>query len=172
MSTFAPAPTAVATSELFVRWSRTLGAIAVFSLVLSLVAVLFNPAWTDEVFYVEPGASLAFGEGFLSNGISQLGYGATWGLSNPGTSVLLAGWFKVAGFSQFSAHLFFFLVQFAGAVLLVRWARARHPMSRTAAVTLVALCMMMHSLAGNAIFRAPSYKGAIDSIKNACNEVL
>jgi len=27
-------------------------------------------------------------------------------------------------------------------------------------------------VAGNAIFRAPSYKGAIDSIKNACNEVL
>jgi ribulose-phosphate 3-epimerase len=27
-------------------------------------------------------------------------------------------------------------------------------------------------VAGNAIFRAPSYKGAIDSIKGACNEVL
>jgi ribulose-phosphate 3-epimerase len=27
-------------------------------------------------------------------------------------------------------------------------------------------------VAGNAIFRAPSYKGAIDAIKSACNEVL
>ena len=145
---------ALTPAKLCASWSRTLSSVAIISLLLSLVAVLFNPAWTDEVFYVEPGASLAFGEGFLSNGISQLGYGATWGLSNPGTSVLLAGWFKVVGFSQFSAHLFFFLVQLAGAVLLVRWARARHPMSRTAAFTLVALCMMMHSLAGNAIFHA------------------
>jgi len=154
MTSSPPASSAVPVSEWFVRWSPSLGVIAALSLGLSLVAVLFNPAWTDEVFYVEPGASLAFGEGFLSNGISHLGYGATWGLSNPGAPLLLAGWFKLAGFGQFSAHAFFFLVQLVGAILLTRWVRERHPMGRTAAVALVALCMMMHSLAGNAIFHA------------------
>ena len=100
MTSSPPASSAVPVSEWFVRWSPSLGVIAALSLGLSLVAVLFNPAWTDEVFYVEPGASLAFGEGFLSNGISHLGYGATWGLSNPGAPLLLAGWFKSSSSSS------------------------------------------------------------------------
>ena len=99
MIDFKTPESALTPAKLCSSWPRTLSSVAILSLVLALIAVLFNPAWTDEVFYVEPGASLAFGEGFRSNGISQLGYGATWGLSNPGTSVLLAGWFKVVGFS-------------------------------------------------------------------------
>lgn len=128
--------------------------LSVGALLLSLVAVIGNPAWTDEVFYVEPGAALASGQGFLSNGWSQLGHGATWGLSNPGLPVLLAAWFKVFGFGQLAARAFFFLVQLAGAFALMRWVAARHSLGRAGVWAGVALCMTLHSLAGNMIFHA------------------
>jgi hypothetical protein len=131
-----------------------LATVAAMGLVVAFLATLFNPAWTDEVFYVDPGACLAMGKGFTSNGWSELGHGTTWGLSNPGLPLLLAGWFKVFGFGQFSAHVFFYLVQFAGAVALVRWLVARYPLGQAGALAAVALCMMLHSLAGNSIFHA------------------
>ncbi len=139
---------------MFARWPRTFGSVAALSLGLALLAVLFNPAWTDEVFYVDPGACLALGKGFLSNGWSQLGHGTPWGLSNPGLPVLLAGWFKLFGFGQFSARAFFFLAQLAGAIALLRWVAARYPLGRSGVLGGVALCMMLHSLAGNMIYHA------------------
>jgi len=141
-------------ASLIKRWSCLLGWATALVLALSLAATLYNPAWTDEVFYVDPGACLALGRGFLSNGVSALGNGGTWGLSNPGVPVMLAGWFQVFGFGQFSAHTFFFVVQLAGALLLVRWVRNLHPLGTAGFLLAVALCMMLHSLAGNTIFHA------------------
>ena len=144
----------VTPAGLFIRAPRILSIAAFISLALAFVAVLFNPAWTDEVFYVDPGACLALGKGFLSNGWSRLGHGTTWGLSNPGLPVLLAGWFKLFGFGQLSARVFFFLAQLAGAIALMRWVAARYPLGRTGVLGGVALCMMLHSLAGNMIYHA------------------
>lgn len=144
----------VTPARLIAGWPRMSIIGAILTILLTLLAVLYNPAWTDEVFYVEPGASLAAGKGFLSNGWSELGHGTTWGLSNPGVPVLLAGWFKIFGFGQFSSHTFFFVAQLAGAILIVRWAQARHLIDCASSWVAVALCMMLHSLAGNTIFHA------------------
>lgn len=136
------------------RRPRAVVVASLVALAVSLAAVLFNPAWTDEVFYADPGACLAMGRGFLSNGVSPLGFGAPWGLSNPGLPLLLAGWFRLFGFGQFAAHAFFFVVQLAGTALCLRWVGRRHALPAWGALAALAAGMTLHSLAGNTIFHA------------------
>lgn len=111
-------------------------------------------AWTDEVFYVDPGACLALGKGFSSNGWSELGGGAPWGLSNPGTPLLLSGWFTLFGFGQYQSHTFFFVAQVAGVLLIVSWAGQRWNLRPAERAGLFLLGLFLHSLSGNSMYHA------------------
>lgn len=111
-------------------------------------------AWTDEVFYVDPGACLALGKGFTSNGWSELGGGSSWGLSNPGVPILMAGWFGVLGFGQYQSHAFFFLIQLSGALLIIRWACQRWNLSPAEKIGILLICLFLHSVSGATMYHA------------------
>lgn len=131
----------------------SLGAYTIIT-TLALGTALVVTAWTDEVFYVDPGACLALGKGFTSNGWSELGGGAPWGLSNPGTSLLIAGWFSLFGFGQYQSHAFFFLAHLAGVTAIIYWATKRWSLRSTEKACLLMLGLFLHSISGTTMYHA------------------
>lgn len=124
------------------------------AILVACAAVLWTTPWTDEVFYVDPGACLAGGRGFISNGWSIWGGGVNWGLSNPGVPLLLSGWFKLFGFGQFQSHAFFLCAYVVGVFTILRWSEIRWVLSWADRAALLSLALLLHSLSGNMIYHA------------------
>ena len=89
---------------------------------LVFMTVGFRPAWNDEGQYLDPGANLALGRGFVSSGWDSSAPGAHWGSSTPGFPLLFALVFKVFGFEIWAARSVFFCAHLVGSALMIRWA--------------------------------------------------
>lgn len=105
-----------------------------FSLLLlgQLALTLSSPGQTDEVSYVNPGASLAMGQGFTSNLWFAQFPGETWAGSTPGMPLLYAAWFKLLGFGGLQSRLASLALHLLGVFMLTRWASRRFALSRAA----------------------------------------
>lgn len=110
--------------------------------------------WFDELFYADPAIGYALGEGFKSSDWSVWGSSEFWGLSNPGTGVLLACWLKLFGVGVVQAHLFFVLIFFSGLALLTRWLCRQLNLEQGWFPLLMAVGLSAHSLSGNAMHHA------------------
>jgi hypothetical protein len=127
-------------------------AVAIVIATMAWWTTVVATAWTDEVFYVDPGACLALGKGFSSNG--WCAGGVSWGLSNPGVPLLLSGWFWLFGFGQYQSHTFFFFAHLAGVILIISWAARRWNLRPSEKVGLFLIGMFLHSLSGNTMYHA------------------
>jgi len=96
-------------------------AIILIPVVLLLARAFFEPAWDDEVFFVDPAAKLAFTGQMTSTCSYTNSSTELWGSSNPGMPLMFAGWFKLFGFGKVQAKLLFCLLNFTGIWLFFRW---------------------------------------------------
>lgn len=119
---------------------------------LALTTMLLRPAWVDEASYVDPGANLALGNGFVSSAWVGSPPHAVWGASNPGVPLLCAAWFNLLGFGLFQGRVLFFLVQVAGAILLVRWVARRYAIGEIGWLIAYLCCLFLPSLTGLSIY--------------------
>ena len=128
--------------------------VVVLTSILAFFAVWQGIPWTDEIFYVDPGACLAMGRGFISNDYDSWSIEQPWGLSNPGLPLLIAGWFKLFGVGQFQSHLFFLLVYVGGLVGLSSWLARRHALGLVGRLSVIMLGLTVHALAGDSVYHA------------------
>ena len=106
-------------------WRLSHTAIIAVALILASAHALSLAPWCDEVAFVDPGAQLALTGKMISTAWVTNSPETLWGSSNPGMSLVFAGWFKLVGFGQVQARLLFCLFHFAGVALLFQWVRRR-----------------------------------------------
>lgn len=124
------------------------GAIALVALVaafltINLITGTRSPTvWQDEVLYSDPAANLAFGHGFTSSAWPGQHYGDFWAGNVPMHQFLLAGWFKIFGFSLLSARSMNYVL-ISAAICCIWIACRRWGLLRTNAFSLVAALVIL-----------------------------
>jgi hypothetical protein len=88
-----------------------------------LTAELYPSVWMDEVMFTQPAANLHLGRGFTSTAWPFQSGEAFWVGNAPLHPLLLAAWFKVAGFGIYQTRLFNYLLWSAAVVVLCVTAR-------------------------------------------------
>lgn len=121
-------------------------AILLIPIIILLTRAFFEPAWDDEVFFLDPGAQLAFTGRMTSTCSYANSSTELWGASNPGMSLMFAGWFKLVGFGKAQAKLLFCLLNFIGIWLFFRWVIRRLSPNPWAVVIGVICSVLLPSL--------------------------
>lgn len=121
-------------------------AILLIPIIILLTRAFFEPAWDDEVFFVDPGAQLAITGRMTSTCSYANSSTELWGASNPGMSLMFAGWFKLVGFGKAQAKLLFCLLNFIGIWLFFRWVIRRLSPNPWAVVIGVTCSLLLPSL--------------------------
>ncbi len=130
---------------------------AVFALALIAVVfttVYYRAAWNDEGQYLDPGANLALGRGFISSGWDSSAPSAVWGSSTPAFPLFFALLFKVFGFNLWVARVALFSGHLIGALLLIRWAGRNMGMSDGAKLCCLIGCLGAPAISYHAIYHA------------------
>ncbi len=130
--------------------------IAMASLVITLLVfatVLHVEVLGDECLYMDPGANLALGRGFVSSSWDGGAPGLPWGSSTPAFPLFFAGIFKVFGFNVWVARTAVFLIHVIGAILLIKWACRAFRLSAWTALGVYLVCMGAPSISGHALYR-------------------
>ncbi len=123
-------------------------------LVLVFLTVVHRPSWSDEGQYLDPGANLALGRGFVSTCWDSCPPGAEWGSSTPGFPLLFAALFKVFGFGIWIPRVCFFISHLLGVILIIRWADRTFGMSDTTKLVCLFVFMGTPALSHHAIYNA------------------
>lgn len=107
---------------------------------------LLSNGFVDEVSYINPGASWALGDGFVSNMWYAQEVGKTWAGSTPGMPFIYGLWFKFAGFGAFQSKLLSLVFHMLGVATILLWARRFHRMSLMEVFALGCLLLALPSL--------------------------
>ena len=121
---------------------------------LVFLTVVYRPSWSDEGQYLDPGANLALGRGFVSTCWESCAPGAEWGSSTPGFPLFFGAMFKVFGFGLWVPRVSFFLGHLLGAVLIIRWADRTFGMSPASKLVCFIVFMGTPALSHHAIYNA------------------
>jgi hypothetical protein len=107
-------------------------AIVAFSIVLGLCSVFLRLTYIDEMNYVDPGAQLALQGRMVSTVWVTNSPDELWASSNPGLSLLFAGWFKIFGFGVIQSRILFLLLYLTGVSVFFIWIKNKFNPSRLA----------------------------------------
>jgi hypothetical protein len=121
-------------------------AILLIPVLVLLARAFFEPPWTDEVFFLDPGAQLAFTGRMISSCSFTNSSTELWASSNPGIPLMFAGWFKLFGFGKIQAKLLFCFLNFFGIWLFFRWIIRRLSPNPWAVVIGVSCSVLLPSL--------------------------
>ncbi len=121
---------------------------------LVLFAVVFRPSWGDEGAYLDPGANLSLGRGFVSTCWDSCAPGAVWGSATPGFPLLFWPLFEIFGFGLLAPRCGYFFAHLLGAVFVIRWAARTFGMSNNLKIGCFFVMMGAPSLSHYAIYSA------------------
>lgn len=123
-----------------------------FVIIATLLTVRYRPAWSDEGQYVDPGANLMLGRGFVSTAWDSCSPGQAWGSSTPGFPLFFSLIFKAFGFDIWAARAVFFLAHLVGALLIIRWAHRSYGLSAASMLGCLVVFMGAPALSHHALY--------------------
>jgi hypothetical protein len=121
---------------------------------LVCITTVYRPAWSDEGEYLDAGANLALGRGFVSTCWDSCSPGSTWGSATPGFPLISYLLFSLFGFGITVARLAFFSAHLLGSLLIIRWSDRSFGLSAEAKLVFLVVLMGAPALSYHAIYNA------------------